>query len=77
MVEGESNFCLLRYLTKRAAIEEGYTIISSGLGGIFPKGLAIGTISKIEIKLSDLFQYVEVTPNVDFAKLEEVFIITK
>ena len=77
VVEGEGNSCLLRYLPKHAEVKEGDTIISSGLGRIFPKGLAIGKISRIERRISDLFQYVEIAPYVDFAKLEEVFIITK
>jgi rod shape-determining protein MreC len=77
VVEGEGNFCLLKYLPRRAGVKEGNAVISSGLGGIFPKGLAIGEISKIERRISGLFQYVEVAPYVDFAKLEEVFIITK
>jgi rod shape-determining protein MreC len=77
VVEGEGNFYLLRYLPRQAEVKEGDTVISSGLGGVFPKGLAIGEVSKIERRISDLFQYVEVTPYVNFAKLEEVFIITK
>jgi rod shape-determining protein MreC len=50
-------------------------VLSSGLGGIFPKGLRIGTVSKVVKQDYGLFQEVEVAPSVDFSKLEEVLII--
>ena len=52
-------------------------VISSGLGGIFPKGLIIGTVSKVLKQNYGLFQQIEVTPSVDFSKLEEVLIIRR
>lgn len=62
---------ILRY------VQEEETIVSSGLGGIFPKGLLIGTVSKIIKQDYGLFQNIEVTPSVDFSKLEEVVIIRR
>jgi rod shape-determining protein MreC len=62
---------ILRY------VQEEETIVSSGLGGIFPKGLLIGTVSKIIKQDYGLFQNIEVTPSVDFSKLEEVLIIRR
>ncbi|PID57858.1 hypothetical protein CSB45_06465 [candidate division KSB3 bacterium] len=52
-------------------------VISSGLGGIFPKGLIIGTVSKALKQNSGLFQQIEVSPSVDFSKLEEVLIVRR
>lgn len=52
-------------------------VISSGLGGIFPKGLTIGTVSKVVKQNYGLFQQIEVSPSVDFSKLEEVLIIRR
>ncbi len=57
--------------------QEEETVISSGLGGIFPKGLRIGTVSKVMKQDYGLFQDIEVTPSVDFSKLEEVLIIRR
>ncbi|GAK59958.1 rod shape-determining protein MreC [Candidatus Vecturithrix granuli] len=57
--------------------EEEETVISSGLGGIFPKGLLVGTVSKVGKQDYGLFQDIEVTPSVDFSKLEEVLIIRR
>jgi rod shape-determining protein MreC len=57
--------------------EEQEIVLSSGLGGIFPKGLRIGTVSKVIKQDYGLFQDIEVTPSVDFSKLEEVLIIIR
>ncbi len=56
---------------------EEETVISSGLGGIYPKGLLIGTVAKIKKDDYGLFQEIEITPSVDFSKLEEVLIIQR
>lgn len=63
-------------LILRYAMEEE-VIVSSGLGGIFPKGLRIGTVAKVIKQDYGLFQDIEVTPSVDFSKLEEVLIIPR
>lgn len=57
---------------------EEETVISSGLGGIFPKGLLIGKVSKVmKQDYGQLFQDIEITPSVDFSKLEEILIIRR
>lgn len=53
----------------------GDTIISSGLGGIFPQGLFIGTVVSSESKKGELFLDISIDPGADFSILEEVFII--
>ncbi len=71
-----SPICTLEYLDRDADIETGDTVISSGMGGIFPKGLMLGIISKVEKRSYGLFQYAEVTLLVPFSRLEEVLILT-
>ncbi|MEW6615061.1 MAG: rod shape-determining protein MreC [Thermodesulfobacteriota bacterium] len=76
ILEGMVNqTCQLKYVSRADDVRIGDDIISSGLGGIFPKGLLLGRVSKIKKEGSGLFQYIEVTPSVDFTKLEEVFIV--
>jgi len=53
----------------------GDTIISSGLGGIFPEGLYIGIVIMSEEKKGDLFRDILIEPGADFSILEEVFVI--
>lgn len=78
LVEGNGdNRCRLKYAERTQDIQPGDRVITSGLGGRYPKGLMIGTISKIQKKSYGLFQYAEIMLNVNFGKLEEVFVITE
>ena len=52
----------------------GDTVISSGLGGIFPPSLLVGTVIYAQDKEGMLFKDVKVKPSVNFGTLEEVFI---
>jgi len=70
---GES--CILKYVQKSEDVQVGDKVITSSLGGIFPKGLVAGTITQVERKRPGIFQYIEVTPSVDFSRLEEVLIL--
>jgi len=73
--KGEEEKCELIYLPNKVSVKVGDKVITSGLGGLFPKGILVGEISLIKKNPYRLFQYVEVTPYVDFRKLEELFII--
>jgi len=76
IVQGKGgDLCDLNYVSRREDVSVGNLIITSGLGGRFPKGLVIGTVTAVEKKPYGVFQKVEVTPAVDFRKLEEVFVI--
>lgn len=71
------NRCRLKYATRIQDIQPGDRVVTSGMGGRYPKGLVIGKIRKVEKKSYGLFQNAEITPSVNFAKLEEVFVITE
>ena len=76
IMEGKvDEFGILKYVQKSDDVQVGDKVITSGLGGIFPKGLMIGTVTKVERKRPGVFQYVEVIPTVDFSRLEEVLIL--
>ncbi len=78
IVEGSGdNLCRLKYAPRAHDIQLGDRVVTSGLGGRYPKGLLIGKISKIEKKSYGLFQKAEIKPSVNFTKLEEVFVITE
>ena len=78
VVEGVTDeVCQLRYTLRTDDIQPGDMLVSSGLGGIFPKGIPIGMVSKVNRKPFGITQDVEVRPSVDFSKLEEVLVITK
>ncbi len=53
----------------------GDVVVTSGLGGNFPKGLMVGEVKKVDKKGHGVFQYAELVPSVDMTRLEEVFVI--
>jgi len=59
-----------------ASIGLGDLIVTSGQGNIFPKGLPVGRVTAIEDKGSALFHFAVLAPVVDFARLEEVLLLT-
>jgi rod shape-determining protein MreC len=72
---GGDDFCVFDYVLRKHAINVGDTVVSSGLDGVFPKGLRVGRISEIVRLNAGIFQKVSITPYVDFEILEEVFVI--
>ena len=65
----------MTYVDRNAKIKTGENVITSGLGGIFPKGILIGTVVKAELNRQGMYQDVEIKPAVDFHRLEEVVVI--
>jgi rod shape-determining protein MreC len=77
IVEGKGeNRCQLKYLLRTEEVVIGDIVVTSGLGGNFPKGLMVGEVQKVDKKGHGVFQYAELVPRVDLTKLEEVFVIT-
>ena len=64
----------LEYLPLQADVRVGDQVITSGTDGIYPRGVAIGTITSVEPG-SELFHRVELTPAVDFGLLDQVFVV--
>lgn len=57
------------------AMQVGDGVITSGLGGVFPKGLVVGYVRSVHREQFGLFQTVEIEPAVDFTHLEEVLVL--
>lgn len=72
-----SEQCLLQYIDRRADISYGDSVVTSGMGGVFPKGILIGEVVSVSKKTYGIFQEAQVRSKVDFGRLEEVYIITK
>lgn len=70
-----SNTCEMKYISQDADIQVGDPVISSGLGGVFPKGLLIGKVSQVGESKEGLFKNVTITPAVKLSFLEEVFVL--
>jgi len=62
-------------LPPEANIQPGDAVITSGLGGIFPKGLFIGTVRETGLDQHGLLRQALILPAVNFDRLEEIFVV--
>ncbi len=58
------------------SVPQGEQVLTSGGDRIFPKGLPIGTVTKVSTG-SDLFLNIRIRPSANLSKLEEVLVVTK
>ena len=65
----------MRQINLHAKIKIGDRIISSGLGGLFPKGILIGWVKEIRHQPHELFKTAILDSAVNFNQIEEVFVI--
>ena len=72
MQKGETK---LSYLTEETQVIEGDTLITSGKGGAFPKGLDIGTVTSVQTEAGGQVEYAVVKPASELGALSEVFVI--
>ncbi len=69
--------CILEYIEHSEKISPGDTIVTSGLSGIFPRGIPVGRVKEVRKIPGALFKKVKIVPFVDFSRLEEVLVISK
>jgi len=67
--------CEIKFVPIDAELKVGDKVISSGLGGVFPKGWAVGTVLRTVKRKQELFQDVVVAPSVDLSRLEDVLVL--
>lgn len=67
---------ILKYISKTQDVQKGDIIVSSGMGGVFPKGWLIGQVINVDRQEASLFLKIKVAPFVDFSKLEELLILS-
>ncbi len=52
-------------------------MITSGLDGVYPKGLLVGSVKSVAALGSDLLRTAVLEPAVDFGRLEQVFVMLR
>lgn len=78
VVEGYSRGrCIMKYVNRTEPIILNDIVLTAGLGNLYPKGMKIGYISRIERESYGITQHVEITPLVNFSKLEEVLVLVQ
>jgi rod shape-determining protein MreC len=77
IVEGESRGTMrFKFMARDGAgLQPGDLVVTSGAGGLFPRGLPIGRVRAIDDRGSALFHYAVLTPVVDFSRVEEVLLV--
>ena len=63
------------FMVRGDDVQPGDVVITSGVGGVYPKGLRIGTIVAVQTEEKRLLHTGSVQPSVDFGRLEQVFIM--
>jgi rod shape-determining protein MreC len=69
--------CQLKYIPLEEEVKVGEAVITSGLDSLFPQGIPVGFVSKVDKKGTGLFQNIEVNPSEDNAEVEEIGIIER
>ncbi len=78
MVQGTTDgTCIMKFVPRQAEIDESEKVISSGIGGAFPKSLYVGDIIEVKQKDAKLFKDIKIKPRVAISKIEHVLVIKK
>lgn len=68
--------CEMRYVGREARVKPGEPVVTSGMGGVFPKGILIGHVLEARFdEQSGLYQRIEIEPATNFRRLEEVLVL--
>jgi rod shape-determining protein MreC len=65
----------MKYVPITADVKAGDWVLSSGLGGVYPKGLVVGQVLSVAKSKQGLFQEIQITPGADLSRLEEVLVL--
>jgi len=71
----EQGLCRMDYIPLDVEVSVGDVVETSGIGGIFPKGILIGKITDIRQTGNEMTRYAIIEPAADFKKLQEVYIL--
>lgn len=76
VVKGKGGgLCSLEFSLREEDVKVGDLVLTSGMGGIFPKGLVIGEVAMVKKGEYGIFQTIDLRPAVNMAKLEEVLVL--
>jgi rod shape-determining protein MreC len=73
----ERDYLVMEQITSNATIEEGTDVVTSGLGGLVPRGLLVGTVADVALDRHGLGQRVYIEPATDFSDIRYVTVIER
>ena len=71
---GEQPACRMDFISQTASVEVGDEVVTSGLGGLFPKGLPVGFVSRVEMHEAGLYQMAWIDSAASLGELEYAFV---
>lgn len=74
---GQGEQMVFDFVLRQEEVRVGDRVVTSGMGGVFPKGLVVGNVESVDRQEYGLFQAIEVAPSVDFSHLEEVLVLLR
>ena len=78
VVKGKGDgFCQLEFTTREEDVKVGDMVVSSGIGGVFLKGLPIGEVTMVKRGEYGIFQTVTIHPSVNISHLEDVLVVLR
>ena len=73
--QSQGNLMVIAYIPQTDGVQPGDVVITSGLGEVYPEGLVVGKVARVERKDADPFQAAVVEPAVDMDKLERLYVL--
>jgi rod shape-determining protein MreC len=77
VVRGTGDGMVFEFVGRDADVAPGDVLITSGIGGVFPKGLRIGVVNGVGTPNAQLLREASVDSAVDFGRLEQVFVMLR
>ena len=71
-IEGELK---LDFVSRETTVKPGAVVVTSGIGGVYPKGLPVGEVVKVRADTGGVYQDIEVRPTAKIAGIEEVLVL--
>lgn len=71
----DEGLCIMEYIPPDVDLSSGDKLETSGMGGIYPKGITVGKVKEVRQKTNGLDRYAIIEPSVDFKRLEEVLVL--
>jgi len=74
---GEGEKLMVKYVGLKSTMEQGEVLVTSGMDGVYPKGLPVAKVSAVKREEGTLFMDVQADPLVDIPRLEEVLLLKR
>jgi len=73
--QSQGNLMVIAYIPQTDVVTPGDVVLTSGLGGVYPEGLVVGKVARVERKDADPFQAAVVEAAVAMDKLERIYVL--